>query len=195
MQSKPPMKEFVINLLNENLGPFYYYHNYKHTLYVLDKAVEIGKHENCTAKEIELLSAAALWHDTGYINTYAGHEAESCVLAQKYLPNYGFSTTDINIICSMIMVTRIPQSPQNKLEEIIADADLEYLGTESAGVKADLFFNELQHLNPSLTKADWNKTQISFLQQHHYFTGFCKQNREPLKATYLSNLLNDTDSL
>ena len=92
----------------------------------------------------------------------------------------------------MIMATKIPQSPQNKLEEIIADADLEYLGTESAGVKADLFFNELQHLNPSLTKAEWDKTQISFLQQHHYFTGFCKENREQVKTAYLQWLINET---
>ena len=195
MQSKLPVKEFVINLLNDNLSMFYYYHNYEHTLYVLDKAIEIGQHENCTAKEMELLSAAALWHDTGYINTYAGHEEESCLLARQYLPEFEFSAEDITRICGMIMATKIPQSPQNKLEEIIADADLEYLGTENAGVKADLFFNELQHLNPSLTKAEWNQTQISFLQQHHYFTSFCKSNKEPLKAAYLSKLLNDADSL
>ena len=195
MQSKLPVKEFVINLLNDNLSMFYYYHNYEHTLYVLDKAIEIGQHENCTAKEMELLSAAALWHDTGYINTYAGHEEESCLLARQYLPEFGFSAEDITRICSMIMATKIPQSPQNKLEEIIADADLEYLGTKEAGKKADDFFKELHHLNPSLTKAEWDKTQVSFLQQHHYFTGFCKANREPVKAAYLSNLLNDKDGL
>ena len=195
MQSKLPMKEFVVNLLNNKVPDYYYYHNYEHTLYVLDKAVEIGRLENCTAKEIELLSAAALWHDTGYINTYDGHEAESCALAQKYLPGYGFTADDINKVCGMIMATKIPQSPQNKLEAIIADADLEYLGTHSAGNKANDFFKELHHLNPSLTKADWNKTQISFLQDHHYFTGYCKENSEPVKAAYLSKLLIDSVSL
>lgn len=192
MHINQQMQDFVISLLKNKIPTAYFYHNYEHTLYVIDKAVEIGQHENCTPKEMELLSAAALWHDTGYINTCDGHEAESCVLAQKYLPEYGFMMDDINSICGMIMATKIPQSPQNKLEEIIADADLEYLGTESAGVKADLFFNELQHLNPSLTKAEWDKTQISFLQQHHYFTGFCKENREQVKTAYLQWLINET---
>ena len=192
MHINQQMQDFVISLLKNKIPTAYFYHNYEHTLYVIDKAVEIGQHENCTPKEMELLSAAALWHDTGYNNTCDGHEAESCVLAQKYLPEYGFIMDDINSICGMIMATRIPQSPQNKLEEIIADADLEYLGTESAGVKADLFFNELQHLNPSLTKAEWDKTQISFLQQHHYFTGFCKENREQVKSAYLQWLINET---
>jgi uncharacterized protein len=193
MQSSQYMKSFVVDLLKKKLSPFYYYHNYEHTLYVTDKAIEIGQHENCTEKEIELLAAAALWHDAGFINTYANHERESCLLARQYLPDYGFSTTDTNAVCGMIMATKIPQSPQNKSEAIIADADLEYLGTTTVDVKADNLFKELQYLNPSLTKAQWHKTQISFLQTHRYFTRFCKENRAPVKQAYLSRLVNATD--
>ena len=183
------MKEFVINLLNSNLPHNYYYHNYEHTLYVLHQVLEIGEHENCTADEMKLLSAAALWHDTGYIKTYVGHEEEGCLLARQYLPAYGFSADDIDTICGMIMATKIPQSPKNKLEEIIADADLEYLGAASVGIKADHYFMELQTLNPLLTEEEWNETQISFLQQHSYFTRYCKENKEPVKQAYLNELL------
>ena len=190
MQSKQSMEVFVISFLQTYLPPFYYYHNYEHSLYVMEKAVEIGQQENCSAAEIELLRAAALWHDAGYIKTYADHEEAGCVLARQYLPEYGFTAEDVNKICGMIMATKIPQSPKNKLEEIIADADLEYLGTEDAGAKADLFFKELHQLNPSLTKAEWNKTQVSFLQEHKYFTTFCKKNREPVKNDYLTRLQN-----
>lgn len=190
MQSKMPMKEFVISLLNDNLPSAYYYHNYEHTLYVLDKAIEIGQHENSTGPEMKLLMAAALWHDTGYINTYNGHEEAGCVLARQYLPGYGYSAYEIEQVCGMIMATKVPQSPHNKLEEIIADADLEYLGTVSAGSKADLFYKELLCLNPLFTKGEWNKTQITFLQQHHYFTPYCKENKEPAKQAYLHKLLN-----
>ena len=190
MQSKLLMEEFVINLLDNRLPSFYYYHDHRHTLYVMEKAIEIGAHEACTEEEIDLLTAAALWHDTGYINTYENHEEESCALAKQYLPEYGYSSDDIHTICGMIMATKTPQSPKNKLEEIIADADLEYLGTESAGIKAADLFKERQSLDPGLTKNEWNKTQISFLQHHHYFTRFCKENREPVKRAYLHNLLN-----
>ncbi len=191
MQSKTHMKEFVIDLLNNNLPLFYYYHNYLHTLYVMEKSVEIGQAENCREEEIKLLKAAALWHDSGYIVTYEGHEAAGCILARQYLPEYGYIPGEIETICGMIMATRIPQSPKNKLEEIIADADLEYLGTADAGTKADLFFKELQYLNPSLTKTDWDNTQISFLQNHHYFTGYCNENKEHIKQAYLKNLINN----
>lgn len=190
MQSKSHMKEFVVDLLNNNLPLYYYYHNYEHTLYVTEKAVEIGQAENCTEAEMKLLLAAALWHDSGYINTIAGHEEAGCVLAKQYLPDYGYDQTEINTICGMIMATKIPQSPKNKLEQIIADADLEYLGTDEAGGKADDFFKELQYLNPLMTSEEWNRTQISFLQSHQYFTPFCREYREPIKALYLSKLVN-----
>ena len=184
------MKEFVINLLDDNLPEFYYYHNYEHTLYVADKAIEIGIQENCTGEELRLLNAAALWHDTGLIHIFIGHEEESCKLAKEYLPQFGFKVEEINKICGMIMATKIPQSPKNKLEKIIADADVEYLGTANASTWAEKLFKEQQAMNPLLTKEEWNETQISFLN-HHYFTEYCKKEKEPLKEKYLDKLLNN----
>ncbi|MEP6748611.1 MAG: phosphohydrolase [Bacteroidota bacterium] len=186
------MKLFVIAVLKEKLSPFYYYHNCEHSLYVMEKAIEIGAYENCTEQEIDMLTTAALWHDSGFINTYYNHEKESCLLARQYLPGYAYSPADIDLICGMIMATKMPQSPQNKLETIIADADLEYLGTNLVEEKAGDLFKELQHRSPSLTEMQWHKTQISFLQAHHYFTQFCKEKRAPLKQAYLQKLMVET---
>lgn len=184
------MMEFVVKLLDDKLPANYYYHNHMHTLYVLEKALEIGVQESCTVHEIHLLSAAALWHDTGYIKTYNGHEEEGSELAGLYLPGYGYSWEETQMVQGMIMATKIPQSPKNKLEEIIADADLEYLGTREAGEKAELLFRELQSLNPSLTKEQWDQTQISFIREHRYFTQYCRKNKEPHKQAYLDELLH-----
>jgi len=189
MQSKLHMKDFVLDLLNKNLSEFLFYHDPEHTLYVIDKVTEIGTDENCTEAEMDLLRTAALWHDTGYIYTYSGHEEESCILAKAYLPSYGYTNDEVYAICGMIMATKIPQTPQNKLEEIIADADLEYLGSADAAVKAENLFKELHHLNPLLTREQWNETQISFLQHHQFFTKYCKENSEPVKQAYLEKLL------
>ncbi len=191
MQSNQEMTSFVVDLLKEKLSPFYYYHNYKHTLYVRDKVIEIGEQENCSANDIRLLEAAALWHDSGFINTTINHEKEGCKLAKQYLPEYGFSPAEIETICGMIMATKMPQSPRNKLEEIIADADLEYLGAFNVEAIAADLFREINHFNPYITKADWHRTQIAFLKTHQYFTHFCKENREPLKREYLWNLVNN----
>jgi uncharacterized protein len=182
------LQTFVVGLLTEKLSPYYYYHNTEHTLYVQEKAIEIGKQEDCSANELDLLKIAALWHDAGYINTYIRHEEESCILARKHLPAYGYSNIAIESVCGMIMATKIPQSPENKLEEIIADADLEYLAGPSAVTLAENLFRELQYQNPSLNQAQWLKTQIAFLDSHRYFTAYCKASKEPQKQAYLRSL-------
>lgn len=191
MQSKHQMKEFVFNLLKDNLSKDLYYHNPEHTLYVIEKALEIGRHEGCTEQELDLIEAAALWHDTGYTKTYRNHEEESCKMARLYLPDYGYSSDEIDIIIGMIMATKLPQLPKNKLEEIISDADLEYLGTATFETKANALFRELQFINPELTKEKWNLTQVSFLKKHRYFTRFCIENRDPVIQEYLKKHTSD----
>jgi uncharacterized protein len=184
------MRNFVIGLLRDNLPSNYLYHNPEHTLYVIEKALEIGKHEGCTNKELDFIGLAALWHDTGYIKTYQDHEEESCRLARHFLPEYGYSEEYINGICDMIMVTKIPQMPKNKLEEILADADLEYLGTADFSLKSDALFKELQFVRPSYTLSEWDQAQISFLGNHRYFTKYCQENKESVKREHLNKLIN-----
>lgn len=192
MQNNLLMRDFVINMLRNNLPQNYYYHNPEHTIYVEETALEIGRYEACTGEELELLSIAALWHDTGYVKMYRHHEEESCSMARQFLPEYGYSIAEIDIICGIIMATKIPQTPKTKLEQILADADLEYLGSELFEVKSDSLFRELQSRNPLMTKEKWDQMQVSFLQKHHYFTRFCKEYREPVKQTYLNKLIQST---
>lgn len=180
----------MTGLLKNKLPSWYYYHNAEHTLYVMEKSVEIAKQENCTEEEIALVRMGALWHDTGCIIKYEGHEEESCLLAQQHMPEYGYSADVIDKICGMIRATKVPQSPHTKLEEIVADADLEYLGTTNAETRANDLFRESRHRNPLLTKQEWNDVQISFLKKHHYFTRYCIENREPVKSAWLKRLLN-----
>lgn len=179
----------VIHLLKTALPSYCHYHNYEHTLYVWHKVAEIAMYENCTPEEIALLKAAALWHDTGFLNSYKNHEENSCRLATDWLHANNFSSVYIEKVCGMIMATKLPQSPKNKLEEIVADADLEYLGTPYAAHIAGNLLKELRELNPAFTNEEWNEMQVTFLQQHHYFTNYCKVHKTPLKEAYLQRLL------
>jgi uncharacterized protein len=188
MQLNDQMFSFVMGLLKYNLPVEYFYHNHHHTEHIIEKVIEIGRYEKCTNDEIELLKLAALWHDTGYINTYEGHEEEGCKLVRKHFPDFGIPEKETEIVCDLIIATRIPQDPHNKLEQIIADADLEYLGTPNAARMAEKLFHELKFRNPGLSHESWNKTQIAFISSHHYFTNFCMQYREPLKQVYLQEL-------
>ena len=77
------------------------------------------------------------------------------------------------------------------MEAIIADADFEYLGSANANETAEKLFKELQTLNPQLTRDEWNKQQIGFLQNHQYFTNYCKALKEPFKQVYLKKIIKN----
>jgi uncharacterized protein len=91
----------------------------------------------------------------------------------------------------MIMATRIPQKPKTILEKILADADLEYLGTSKFEEFGNDLYKERIHLDPQLTFEAWNKVQVDFISQHQYHTRYCQKYREPVKQENLRILLEE----
>jgi uncharacterized protein len=179
----------VIGFLIQKLPPHLTYHNVAHTIAVIEKTILIATAEKVSPKELKLLKIAALYHDSGFVVKNRGHELESCKKVRKELPAMGFSSDDISIICGMIMATRLPQKPRSRLEMILADADLEYLGTNRFEEIGNTLLKEMTHYEPNFTLTDWNNLQITFLKQHHFFTSFCKKNRQPKKEKNLKMLL------
>jgi hypothetical protein len=182
------LRDFVFKLLGEKIPSHYYFHDQHHTAYVLEKVLEIGFHENCSQQDLRLLQAAALLHDTGYTRNYEQHEIISCTIAREILPGFSYSSEETDQICSMIMATKIPQTPVDKRGEILADADLEYLGTGQAAVEAGKLMKEIMAINPSVTPSAWDERQVEFIRNHHYFTHFCQVHREPVKQAYLAEI-------
>ncbi|MET0759581.1 MAG: HD domain-containing protein [Flavobacterium sp.] len=180
----------VMDCLKTQLAPFLIYHQWKHTQHVLEKAEFIARQENTIEEDILLIKTAALFHDAGFINNInEGHEEESIRLAEKKLPEFGYKKNEIEIIVGMIRATIIPQTPNTKLECILADADLEYLGTDNFERIGNKLYLELKHYNPNLSLYEWNEFQINFLQSHFYHTKYCIQNRTAVKEKNLKLLI------
>ncbi len=183
------LSAFILNELSSKLPSNLTYHNRKHTEYVIKAAKLIAENEKMSDDEKYLIRTAAIMHDTGFLFTYKEHEVVSCSYSREILPSYGYAQADIEKICKMIMATRIPQTPLDKCSEILADADLEYLGTDSFKKTGKKLFLELKSINPAFNKALWNEIQIKFMSAHTYFTTFCKKNREPVKLSHLQDLM------
>jgi predicted metal-dependent HD superfamily phosphohydrolase len=179
------IKKAIISELKNNLPKHLTYHSVNHVEDVIKAATEIGKAEQRNAEEIKLIKTAALFHDTGFLHGAKDHEANSCIIAQKYLPNYGFNQSQIDTIKGMIMATKIPQTPQNHLEEILADADLDYLGRDDFFTISDKLFDELTILGIISSERDWNFLQEKFLESHNFFTKTSNQKRKPKKEENL----------
>lgn len=160
------------------------YHNLGHTAYVLDQVIFLAKESNVSEKDLLLLKLAALFHDTGFIDNPKNHEEKGCKIAESYLRD-SYSEEELDIIYGMIMATKIPQSPKTPLEDILADADLEYLGTDLFEKIGETLFEELKHFNPDFTEQAWDELQLVFMQKHHFHTDYCRKYREPKKQENL----------
>ncbi len=174
--------------LKEGLSPNLYYHGVHHTLDVLAALTQISKQENISGTPLLLLKTAALLHDSGFTETFTDHEEAGCRITRTMLPSYGYSAADIDIICGMIMSTKIPQTPDNKLEEIICDADLDYLGRDDFYPISHSLFKELVFRGAIADENEWNKLQVKFLSAHHYFTGTCQNLREANKQLRIEEI-------
>jgi uncharacterized protein len=137
------LKSRIFRLLRSGLDPRLTYHSTEHTEDVLRQVERIAAAENITdIRQLLLIRIAALFHDTGFLRTYKGHEKESCVIMLATLDTGLFTEAEIDMICGMIMATKIPQMPKNLPEMIICDADLDYLGREDFEAISNSLKNE-----------------------------------------------------
>jgi len=163
-------KDFFIEKLTRELSPDLHYHSIEHTLDVHEAVVQLAEMENVNGHDILLLRTAAYLHDAGLINTYIGHEEASVKIAKEYLPRFGYRVDEIEEVSSMILTTKLPQGAQTKLEQILCDADLDYLGRDDFFMIAHKLRYEWKNYTTSTTLKQWYEIQIKFLEGHTYFT-------------------------
>jgi len=165
------VKKFIINKLNKELSRKFYYHSLEHTLDVYNASMRLAKMEKIKGHDLILLKTAALFHDIGLIHKYKEHEEASVQIANEALSSFGYSQQDIAVICRLITATRLPQVAENKIEKILCDADLDYLGRDDFFMIAHKLryeWEEIGYLHSTLK--EWYQLQIKFLEEHRYFT-------------------------
>ena len=182
------IKQPILSRLEKELDPRLGYHNITHTLDVLEQAEVLAKQEKVTDKhDLLLLKTAAVFHDSGFLFVYKGHEEKGCEIASDSLRNV-FSEEDIKKVCGMIMATKIPQSPKTLLEQIICDADLDYLGRNDFEPISQTLHKEFIIFKIIPEDIIWDHVQIKFFESHHYFTGTSISKRDEKKLKHLNIL-------
>lgn len=163
-------EKYIVERLEKELPENLYYHDLRHTLDVCAAVERLALMEKVEGDDIFLLKTAALYHDAGFVHQYSSNEEIGAALAKEVLPRFGYTDEQIEVIHQLINATKVPQSPKNKLEEIICDADLDYLGGDEFHIIADKLKRELMERNMVQTDKQWDELQIKFLEQHRYFT-------------------------
>jgi class 3 adenylate cyclase len=183
------MRNDIINHLKSNLPEDIIYHDLQHTLNVEKAAMRLGRLEGLTDEEMLLLRTAALYHDAGFIYTYHRNELHGVRLMERNLPRFGYDQEQIALIRNMIMATSRESKPVTLLEQLMCDADHDYLGRADYYVVSNKLREEIEHFDEPMSEEDWMLFQIQFLEyEHEFFSVTAKSIRERAKLNRISEL-------
>jgi predicted metal-dependent HD superfamily phosphohydrolase len=185
------VRNYVTDLFTHQVKPEFVFHSLEHTEDVVEACSYMADHYRLNDEDRQVLLLAAWFHDTGYTKGEAtGHEDESIRIATSFLTRNNLDEALIQRVASCIEATRMPQSPVNLVEKILCDADLYHLATDDFKARSQLLKQEQEGiLGLKIDKKEWRKNNISFLENHKYFTDYGQERLEPKKHENLMALM------
>ena len=167
------------------------FHNLKHTESVVDRTKEIAGHYHVNEKEMLILYTAAWFHDTGYLFTEPSrHEEMSAEVMRKFMLDHTNDTELINEIEQCIMATKSPRNPTNLLQQIICDADTYNLGSKEFKETNKRVRKECKLKTGDVNKLDFARSTIKMLEEHQFYTTYCKDLLSVTKELNMKKLKN-----
>ena len=171
-QAQHYVRSYFDSHVNENL----FYHNRKHTEKVVEAATQIAQHYQLNDADFFTVVVAAWFHDLGYFTGDGkGHEERGARMAQAYLEGTGVDRPVIEAISRCIVATQLPQRAVGLMEQIVCDADLYHLGTDEFPERNKLMRKESEAVQGrKISKDEWRRGTIRFLENHQYYTDYCR---------------------
>lgn len=163
--------DYIFNLFKERLSEKFVYHNFHHTREVVNYAEKIAGPYQLDEEDYEDLLLAAWFHDAGYVETYNGHEEKSVDIFNDFLERNTLSPARKKKVETLILSTKHEHAPTTLLEEILHDADIVNVGTESFFEKAELLRVEWEcFLGKAFSNVEWAEIQVKFLVNTNFYT-------------------------
>ncbi len=186
-------EDYVRHIFEQKIpSDIYTYHNWVHTTQVRDEVLVLARQAGLTNGDLDMLNLAALFHDVGFSEAYSGHEDQSIRIAKEFLSSQNYPQDRIDDIVRFIEVTKMDVKPQNKLESLMKDADTSSLGKSHFQIYTNSLRKELNTLqNAVLSKKDWAKTNLRFLDEHEYYSEAGKERYSEKKAENRRLLVNE----
>jgi predicted metal-dependent HD superfamily phosphohydrolase len=183
-------QDYVTDIFLNKVNKSFKYHNLEHTKGVVMACEKIADYYQLQPEDRTALLISAWFHDSGFSSGDAhGHEAISVRLATTFLQEHNADAAFVQKVSSCIGATRMPQSPGSLIEQILCDADLFHLGTDEFNAKNEELRLELSEFSKDeLTKKKWRKMNISFLENHKYFTDYGRRKLQPVKEQHIEEL-------
>ncbi|WP_426477174.1 Pycsar system effector family protein [Chryseobacterium sp. CBSDS_008] len=183
-------KNYVEILFKDKLSSVYFYHNFIHTAYTVNKAEEIMKNTPVSEEDQEKVLVALWFHDTGYIECALNHEERSVEVMKDFLHKENYPENYIADIEKLILATKIHYEPQNLLEKIVKDADFSHFAGHDYSDISDALRKEWELTNVRcFSNEEWNAGNLDMLKNKHtFYTDYAKENWEPLKKKNIKKI-------
>jgi predicted metal-dependent HD superfamily phosphohydrolase len=169
-------QHYVRNYFDTHVNEQLFYHNRRHTEMVVDAVGRITAHYQLSDADLFTVSAAAWFHDIGYLNGPPhGHEERGVRIAQAFLTAKGVDREVIEGVGRCILATQLPQRAVSLLEQILCDADLFHFGTDDFSERNKLMRKETEAIeNRKISKDEWRRSTIHMLEAHRFYTDYCR---------------------
>lgn len=183
-------RDFVVTIFQSKISPSFLFHNLEHTQGVVKACADMADYYKLNEEDRLSLLLAAWFHDTGYSKGLAiSHEESSIAIANEFMEAQKVNEPTREKTRACIIATRMPQQPTTLLQQIICDADLFHLGTDMFSEKSKALRQEVVLTRGKhISKEEWSKNNIKFLETHRYFTNYCQERLEPVKQEHLKKL-------
>lgn len=183
-------KNYVEILFKDKLSSVYFYHNFIHTAYTVNKAEEIMKNTPVSDEDQEKVLVALWFHDTGYIECALNHEERSVEVMKAFLHEQNYPENYIADVEKLILATKIHYEPQNLLEKIVKDADFSHFAGHDYSDISDALRKEWELTNVRcFSNEEWNAGNLDMLKNKHtFYTDYAKENWEPLKKKNIKKI-------
>lgn len=143
----------------------YYYHQYEHSISVMERSLYLAEKENVSEEDKEILAIASLFHDTGFVIQYDNNEYIGAKIARNYLKTNLYPEEKIRAIERLIIATIPDNEPENLLEKIIKDADLDNLGREDFLQTGEKVKKELETIkNIKIKDPEWQHAALQLIK-------------------------------
>lgn len=183
-------KNYVEILFKDKLSSVYFYHNFIHTAYTVNKAEEIMKYTPVSEEDQEKVLVALWFHDTGYIECAMNHEERGVEIMKNFLHQENYPDNYIADVEKLILATKIAYVPQNLLEKIVKDADFSHFAGHDYSDISDALRKEWELTNVRcFSNEEWNAGNLDMLKNKHtFYTDYAKENWEPLKKKNIKKI-------
>ncbi|MCT2407194.1 DUF5706 domain-containing protein [Chryseobacterium antibioticum] len=183
-------KDYVEILFKDKLSSVYFYHNFIHTTYTVNKAEEIMRSTPVSKEDQEKVLLALWFHDTGYIECAQNHEEKGVSILVNFLKQENYPESYIEDVSRLILATKITYEPQNLLEKIVKDADCSHFASHDYNDISDALRKEWELTNVRcFSNEEWNAGNLDMLKnKHHYYTDYARENWEPLKKKNIKKI-------